>query len=96
MKYDRAEVGMLEETYSLKVLLALKREGNISRAVLYDMISRSNRTVMLRVNKLIAAGLVQEYAQQTAPFSRYLTLTEKGKKVAECVECLEKALGDED
>ncbi len=94
MKYDSAKVGMLEETYALKVLLALKREGNISRAVLYDLVSKSNRTVMERVNDLIAAGLVQEYAQQTTPFSRYLTLTEKGKKVAVSVESLEQALGE--
>jgi len=94
MKYDGAKVGMLEETYALKVILALKREGNISRAVLYGLVSKSNRTVMVRVNELIEAGLVREYAQQTAPFSRYLTLTEKGERAAECVERLEKALAD--
>ncbi len=94
MKYSKAKVETLEGTYALRVLLALKREGNISRAVLYGMLSKSNRTVMERVNKLIAAGLVQEFALQTAPFSRYLTLTEKGKKAADCVECLEKAIGD--
>ncbi len=47
---------------------------------------------MERVNDLIAAGLVEEFAQRTAPFSRYLTLTEKGIKVAEEVERLEGTL----
>ena len=80
MKYTNARVGTLEKTNALKVLLALKKEGEISRATLYSMTSRSNRTVMERVNEFIAAGLVQEFAQQTAPFSRYLTVDREGKE----------------
>ena len=94
MKYSGAKVGILEETNAMKVLLALKKEGNISRAVLYNLVSKSNRTVMVRVNELIEAGLIKEYAQQTSPFSRYLELTEKGEKVAECVERLEIELSN--
>ncbi len=94
MKYSKAKVELLEGTYALRILLTLKREGNISRAILYGMVSKSNRTVMNRLNHLIAAGLVQEFAQQTTPFSRYLTLTESGKRVADCVDSLEKALGN--
>lgn len=64
----------------------------MTRGALYNMITKANRTVMYRVNTLIEAGLISEVVQVSPPYAKYLELTNKGKKVAECVDDLEVAL----
>jgi len=62
--------------------------------VSFSVIEIDIKSIGILRYKLIEVGLTYKFAKQTAPFSRYLTLTYKGKKASEYVEELEKVLSE--
>lgn len=91
MKYSGLKIDTLESAHALKVLIALKREGPTARSLLYSMISSSNRTVFDRVEMLIEKGLVEDGPIDKPPY-RALSLTQKGKEIADHAEKIEQIL----
>ena len=84
-------VSMLEQAHALKILIILATEGPMSRSVLYGRVISSNRTMMDRVNELMALGLVEDMLIDERPY-RALQLTERGREVAEHVAAIERVL----
>jgi DNA-binding HxlR family transcriptional regulator len=84
-------VSTLEQAHALKILIILAAEGPMSRSVLYGRVISSNRTMMDRVNELMALGLVEDVLIDERPY-RALQLTERGRKVAEHVAAIERVL----
>lgn len=91
MKYASLKMGLLEDAHAMKILYALAKEGATAKTVLYSSISTSNRTLADRIRDLTDAELIEEIATEKYPY-RALQLTEKGKKVAEHVEAIERLL----
>ncbi len=92
MVSENSPLSRLEDTYTLRILATLLREGKVYRSVLYTMVSRSTTAPKLRVDALIKMGLVRQTENRFPPYSKTLELTEKGKKVAELVTRIEKIL----
>lgn len=84
-------VSTLEQAHALKILIILAAEGPMSRSVLYGRVISSNRTMMDRVNELMALGLVEDVLIDERPY-RALQLTERGREVAEHVAAIERVL----
>jgi DNA-binding HxlR family transcriptional regulator len=84
-------VSTLEQAHALKILIILATEGPMSRSVLYGQVISSNRTMMDRVNELMALGLVEDVLIDERPY-RALQLTERGREVAEHVAAIERVL----
>jgi DNA-binding HxlR family transcriptional regulator len=90
---DKLEV--LEERHALKLLYFLYNNGRSQRSSLYGAISRTTTAPMKRVNELIAIGLVKETTMETAPFTKNVELTERGKEVARHVVEIERIFSTE-
>jgi DNA-binding HxlR family transcriptional regulator len=90
MEFERLAV--LEDTYALRILVALNRYGPTFRSVLYGRVSNSTTAPMRRINSLIAAGLLEEIENEYPPFSKTIKLTSKGEKVAELISKMEEIL----
>ena len=91
VKYASLRIGLLEDAHAMKILYALAKEGATAKTILYSSISTSNRTLADRIKDLTEAELIEEIATERYPY-RALQLTEKGKKVAEHVEAIERIL----
>ncbi|MDH7509376.1 MAG: hypothetical protein QHH00_08330 [Methanomassiliicoccales archaeon] len=87
---------ILENTYALRILVVLKRKGPLFRSILYNLISKSTGAPRIRVDELIEAGLLEEKISTVPPFTKTVSLTEKGKKVAEKVAEIEEILREEE
>jgi len=64
------------------------------RSILYNKVSKSTTTPMQRVNRLIEIGLLEETLSDFPPVSKTISLSEKGRKVAEKVAEIEELLED--
>jgi DNA-binding MarR family transcriptional regulator len=69
-----------------------EREGLAIRELL-DMIDASQGSAMRSVEHLIDVGLLSESRMDTFPFRRELSLTKKGREVAEHVSEIGKIVG---
>jgi len=79
----------------LRIIAVLKRKGPMFRSILYNTISKSTGAPRARVDDLIKIGILEEKVSETAPLSKTVYLTEKGKKVAEKVIEIEEMLREE-
>jgi DNA-binding HxlR family transcriptional regulator len=84
----------LEQRHALKLLSCLYCNGKYQRSNLYNAISKTTTAPMKRVNELIALGLIKETVTGSAPFTKQVELTEKGKLVAEHIVEIEKILSE--
>ena len=87
-------IATIEERYIDRILIAVRTLEPVQKLTLYRSVSTSNKTVADRVNDLIKADLLHESATTTVPFTKVITLTEKGKKVAEHLVEIERILGE--
>jgi len=94
MKFTDGKLSYLEARHALKLLSCLYANGRFQRTILYSTVSRTTNAPMKRVNELIALGLIKETMTEGAPFTKYVELTEKGKKVAAHVFEIEKTLSE--
>lgn len=92
MKTTNRKIACLEDKYTLQVLLALLEKGPAPKSIIYQIVSRNIPTVQRRVNALIELGLIHEDMMQTPPFTKTISLTEKGRRVAEKVAEIEEIL----
>jgi DNA-binding HxlR family transcriptional regulator len=91
MNYSKLSVGSLEQVHALKILVILEQAGPMSRSELYGLVISSNRTMMDRVNELMALGLLEDVLIDERPY-RALQLTERGRAVAEHVAAIEELM----
>ena len=77
---------ILERGYSLRILIILLHERQLSRTQLYTELGTGPKVPMERVNQLVTAGLVHEDIELVRPFTHTLSLTDKGRAVAELPE----------
>ncbi|TFG55289.1 MAG: hypothetical protein E4H30_07575 [Methanomassiliicoccus sp.] len=94
MKCADDKLTMLEQKHALRLLSCLYLNGKSNRSNLYNAISKTTTAPMKRVNELIALGLIEETIHENAPFTKHVTLTEKGKQVAEHIIKIEKILSE--
>jgi len=62
------------------------------RSILYNKISKSTIPLVRRVEELKSLGLIHEELSEFAPLSKTVSLTEKGRRVAEKVAEIEEIL----
>lgn len=95
MRCANEKLAVLEERHALRLLYFLYKNGRSQRSSLYGAISRTTTAPMKRVNELIAIGLITESAMVTAPFTKNVELTERGKKVARHIVEIEEIFSAE-
>jgi DNA-binding MarR family transcriptional regulator len=76
------------------LMITLLKYGRLSLLELREKSDLSNQTVYNNVKRLLEMGLIQEELEETFPRRRLISLTEKGRKVAEKLEEIERLLGD--
>lgn len=76
----------------MRIIAVLKRKGPMFRSILYNTISKSTGAPRSRVDDLIRIGILEEKLSETAPFSKTVSLTEKGHRIAEKVVEIEEIL----
>lgn len=81
---------LLEEKHLISILLYLKREGLTRKIDLYNNVSFNPR-MPEKIDRLESAGLLE---QKTDGYSRstLLELTEKGRKIAQMLEDIDRSL----
>ena len=82
----------LEQTGSIRIMLFLNKKGAATLTDIKDGVNCSLSAIYNALRKLRDAGLIQEELEQEFPRRRLISLTEKGKKVAEKLEEIERVL----
>jgi DNA-binding HxlR family transcriptional regulator len=85
------KISRLLQTPSVKILLFLKREGEVRYTDLTDLIT-SRGTLSLNLRELDEEGLIQRKVVTTKPIQSYYSLTDKGTRVAQIIEQLDKTI----
>ena len=85
---------MLENKFSFEVLLNLYKNGEQNKQTLYASVSKSTMTVADRVNELKEMGLIEIEIRRFNSNVHFVSLTEKGKKVAEKIQEIESILSE--
>ena len=85
------KISRLLQIPSVKILLFLKREGEVRYTDLTDLIT-SRGTLSLNLRELDEEGLIQRRVVTTKPIQSYYSLTKKGKEVAGIIDELNKAI----
>lgn len=76
------------------LLITLLKHGRLSLNELREKSDLSNQTVYNNARRLKEMNLIQEELEESFPRRRFISLTEKGRKVAEKLEEIERILGD--
>ncbi|MEM3580933.1 MAG: winged helix DNA-binding protein [Candidatus Bathyarchaeia archaeon] len=84
----------LEQTGSIRILLFLSKKGATTLTEIKDNVNCSLSAIYNALRKLKDAGLIQEELEKEFPRRRLVSLTDKGRKVAEKLEEIERILGD--
>lgn len=82
------KIKTLEKSRATAVFLALLDSPQKNFSELLSEVGGSATTVKMRVDEFIKEGLVQEREQESFPFRRGLTLTDKGLNVAKMLKAL--------
>jgi len=92
-EHAKMSLSKLEQTAALRILVLLKKREKASRTQLRQQIDASIDAIYNAIAKLKDLGLINESGREKFPFTVEVSLTEKGRKVAELVANLEKVLG---
>jgi len=85
----------LQNEFSFEVLISLLKNGEQNKQVLYAGISPSTTTLGRRVNELEELGLVKVDKQPLKYNVHFVSLTDKGREVAEKILEIEKILSQQ-
>lgn len=85
------ELEVLEQKHAMKVLVYLL-ENDMYKRELTSKITVGSCSIQSRVEDLAEMELITEEVQKTKPFRKVLSLTDKGRKVAELVKEIENLL----
>jgi DNA-binding MarR family transcriptional regulator len=83
MKSSMQDVDLLEQSHSIRILLAMRQKDEFLRTELYKAVDRSLHVLVKRVDEMIDAGLILEEPMTVRPFAKVLTLSEEGRKIAD-------------
>lgn len=84
----------LEQTGSIRIILFINKKGASTLTDIKNGVDCSISAIYNALRKLKDAGLIQEELEQEFPRRRLISLTEKGRKVAEKLEEIERLLGE--
>ncbi|MCX8181648.1 MAG: helix-turn-helix transcriptional regulator [Candidatus Methanomethyliaceae archaeon] len=84
---------LLEQTSACRVLVYLSRNNKSAVSDILNKGDFSQTSLYNALRKLKDAGLIQEELENEFPRRRLISLTEKGRKVAEKLEEIEGAIG---
>lgn len=82
----------MEDTYALRILVYLFKNGPTFKSVLYSSVSKTITAPKLRVETLVEMGLLSEVVSKHPPYTKTIDLTPKGRKIAEKLVEIEKML----
>lgn len=82
---------ILEQKHAMKILVHLL-DGDMYKGELTSKITVGSSSILSRVEDLVDNGLITEEVQKTRPFRKTLSLTEKGRSVAELIREIEGLL----
>lgn len=84
---------LLEEKYALSILWIIRNNPNMTKTDIVRIDKGGEKTKYAMINKLIDAGLVSTYSDESMRWNtEYLVLTDKGKTVAEHIEIINEAM----
>lgn len=84
---------LLEEKYALSILWIIRNNPNMTKTDIVRVDKGGEKTKYAMINKLIDAGLVSTYSDESMRWNtEYLILTDKGKIVAEHIEIINEAM----
>ena len=86
----------LEQTAAIRMLLFLARQKKASIMELARNLDASNVAIYNAIKKLSEAGLVNDEYEDHFPRRRLISLTEKGRRVAELLAQIEAVLEEKE
>ncbi|MEM2079418.1 MAG: helix-turn-helix transcriptional regulator [Nitrososphaerota archaeon] len=84
---------LLEQTSACRVLVYLSKNDKCTVSDILNKGDFSQTSLYNALRKLKDAGLIQEELEKEFPRRRLISLTDKGRKVAEKLEEIEQILG---
>ncbi len=82
----------LEKANTVSIIRVLYEKGEVMRSDLYEEVGKGVPTVYQRVNELIDLGLIEEEVLRVGVKKKMVKLTEKGRRIADLLERVEKVL----
>lgn len=88
------DIEKIEQAHAVKVLLRVLKEETIPKSMLYQKIGKNTDVLSKRIEELKAIGLLNEEEVRTDALRKMISLTEKGRRVAEHLQAIEDILGE--
>jgi DNA-binding HxlR family transcriptional regulator len=88
------DLSIIESAHAAKVLVLCLREGDMPKGMIYQKIPKNKTVLQSRIKELVDAGLLNE-EEKFDPFRKIISLTPKGRKVAEHLAAIEGILREE-
>jgi DNA-binding PadR family transcriptional regulator len=79
---------------ALELLVILLEDGTLDKGEIVGKLKRSTTTVYNALRLLKKARLINEFEADSFPYRKDVSLTEKGRRVAEHLVEVEKILGE--
>ncbi|MHA1665121.1 MAG: helix-turn-helix transcriptional regulator [Candidatus Njordarchaeales archaeon] len=83
----------LEQTAALRILVTLFKNKQLTLTALSSKVNCSHSALYTALKKLYQAKLITETREEDFPRRRLISLTDRGRKVAELLVEIEKILG---
>ncbi|MBO4568856.1 MAG: hypothetical protein J5674_02610 [Candidatus Methanomethylophilaceae archaeon] len=88
------ELDVMERRHAMKVLLVLRDRGTMNKTELVESLTSGAGSVQTRIDELCEAGLLMVDEENVRPFRKMISLSEKGKRVADLIEDIRSILSD--
>jgi len=85
----------LEQVAALRILVTLLEDKELTLTALSNKIKCSHSALYSALRKLYDANLIMETREKDFPRRRLISLTDKGKKIAELLVEIERILGSD-
>lgn len=88
-------LSIIEESHAAKVLVLCLQEGEIAKGIVYQKLQKNTTVLQSRIKQLVDAGLLSEELQKRdGTQARILTLTPRGRRVAEHLKAIDGILSE--
>lgn len=88
------DVERIEQAHAVKVLLRVLKDEPIPKSMLYQKIGKNTDVLSKRIEELKAIGLLNEEEVRTDALRKMISLTPKGRRVAEKLSEIEDILAE--
>lgn len=88
------DLSFLERAHATRLLRVCLREGPMPKSILYQIMQGTPNVMQARIRELVDAGMLSEVMEDHTPYRKIISLTPKGRRVAEKLAEIDNILAE--